>query len=420
MILLYFPGFVLSVLLLLVGLVKPSLVLRWGSKRTRGRSSLLYGIAAITFATAMVVVTPDSPSSGQSSATKLAPDEPTKPINEKQPSPPADLPANGKESANPKTVRIELAERHRSQPTFYEGEVNQQGQPHGNGTITYTTTDMNKETRAITEKTHVLYKGQFTNGIYDGIGTLYRDTSGAVEFSGVFRNGEKTLYPFENEFYYDKGKISFYGDPAKTKAGKTMKVFYLGGNLYYSGAWENKQPNGKGTLYYNIFPEQKQAEGTFKNGSLNGKGKMFHENGQVWREGSFSAGQLDGSGKTYHSNGNLESEGTFKEGKLHGKGKTYHENGNLDGDASYEEGKPIGKAKIYHKNGKLAFEGTFDQGMFKPHGIYGNGILYHENGKIMYKGEFKASKYHGKGTLYNDSGDVIQEGQWNEGQFVGG
>jgi hypothetical protein len=60
MILLFFAGFAVSILLLLIGLIKPSLVLRWGARRTRKRSTLIYGLATIAFLIGMVAVTPDS------------------------------------------------------------------------------------------------------------------------------------------------------------------------------------------------------------------------------------------------------------------------------------------------------------------------------------------------------------------------
>lgn len=41
--------FFLSFILMIVGLVKPGLVIRWGKKRTRLRAFLIYGFCTIVF-----------------------------------------------------------------------------------------------------------------------------------------------------------------------------------------------------------------------------------------------------------------------------------------------------------------------------------------------------------------------------------
>lgn len=431
MILIFFSGFFISILLLLIGLIKPSLVLRWGNSRTRKRSTLLYGIITIICLVGMVVVTPDTTTQEQvtnvpnnqlennkiatssealkeSNSEELTASESNNAINEAE-----------KEANDVNIVRIQLEKDVYSSPTFYEGEINEAGQPHGEGNITYTMSVNDSSTNELKESTLILYIGGFQNGEYHGQGTLYREGYADIEYSGIFENGEKIFFPYQNEFYFDNGEISFHGEQSKTKSGETMKVYYPGGNIYYSGEWEDNQINGEGIIFHDVYPEQKEAEGSFENGELNGDGKTFYQSGTLKEEGTFAEGKLEGNGKTYYTNGNLHLEGKFTAGDLDGKGMTFYENGNPESQGTYKDGKQMGKIKMYHENGSIAFEGSFEEGLMKPYGIYGNAVLYHENGEIMYKGEFKASKYHGEGTLYNDSGEVIQNGKWDEGNFIG-
>ena len=207
-------------LLLLIGLIKPSLVYRWGKRRTRGRSTLLYGLLIVAFTTAMVATTPDKddPSATQAGSTELAGTNtaavPTEETNTAQST--SDTQTKEMEVStlpvSPEPYATSEAEKETFQmkintptseylgvPTIYEGEVNETGNPHGEGIITYTFDDV----------PYILYEGQFNNGIYDGMGTTYCNGNTEIEFSGVFRNGEPVPYPLENEFYYANKSITF-------------------------------------------------------------------------------------------------------------------------------------------------------------------------------------------------------------------
>lgn len=61
--------FMASVLALLIGLIKPGIVLRWGRKRSRGRVALTYGLASLLFLSAGAATTPAASTSlGNSTA----------------------------------------------------------------------------------------------------------------------------------------------------------------------------------------------------------------------------------------------------------------------------------------------------------------------------------------------------------------
>lgn len=397
----------LSLLLLLIGMFKPSLVVRWGKSRTRKRVVITYGLSFILSFASFISIIPTAPTFSTVDNTQevsVVAAKPKSTVDQQQSqgqnANTADTPNNSENKDTPQSVennaqtapiQSTLFKKQASfqlegtdPPMFYEGEVNDNQIPDGKGKFTY----------QVNNQIFTYYEGEVKNGIFNGKGTMYVELSDQIDFSGIFKNGEKVYYPYDNEYYYNTRdyKIEFHGDPAKTKTDSSIKVYYLGGNIFYEGGWKNNQMNGKGTVYY-----------------LNGTPKI---------EGEFKNGELDGAGKKYYDNGQLEQEGTFNEGKLDGKSKLYHKNGNLKADGNYEDGTLLGEAKVYYENGNLHYEGDFDQGWLKEWGMYGDGVEYYENGKIKYQGVFKANKYHGKGTLYNDQGQIIQEGTWDDGIFV--
>lgn len=70
---LFFILSLFSLLALILGLFRPKLVIRWGTKRTRGRVLLIYGLAMIGFLiVAVVTVPPDSAQVGKKGEQKTA------------------------------------------------------------------------------------------------------------------------------------------------------------------------------------------------------------------------------------------------------------------------------------------------------------------------------------------------------------
>ena len=87
-----------------------------------------------------------------------------------------------------------------------------------------------------------------------------------------------------------------------------------------------KESNDKFELVKSISLDengQKEYEGTYKDGELDGKttswhynGQMYYENGQKWLERTYKDGELDGKSTWYYENGQKQQEGTYKNGEL--------------------------------------------------------------------------------------------------------
>lgn len=67
--------------------------------------------------------------------------------------------------------------------------------------------------------------------------------------------------------YFENGKVNYEGEIKDNKYHGFGKKYTLNGKLIYEGEFENGLPNGKGKL----FVENKIAQGTFKDGKLDGK-----------------------------------------------------------------------------------------------------------------------------------------------------
>ena len=123
----------------------------------------------------------------------------------------------------------------------------------------------------------------------------------------------------------------------------------------------------------------------------------------------------------------LSYEGTVKRGKARGEGIRYMRlaQGDIelnrmkkteDKDISISIGQfdgenPDGLIRVYTKK-KLSFEGTAGKT-----GMEGKGTVYYPSGAIRYEGEFSHNKFNGKGTLYREDGSIEYKGKWKDGDY---
>ncbi len=142
------------------------------------------------------------------------------------------------------------------------------------------------------------YKGQVTNKMPNGFGSLY-DKDGILIYEGYFKEGE----------YHGDGKL------------------YCGGIL--------------------------SQEGCYKDGKLEGAGRQYGEFGQLSFEGAFQQGRFHGYGITYLSGKQLYSEGIYEEGQRHGFCKIYGLNQRLECTGLYSNGKRQGEWTYYLLEGKV-------------------------------------------------------------------
>ena len=150
-----------------------------------------------------------------------------------------------------------------------------------------------------------------------------------------------------------------------------------------NGIWylhnQNEPYSGPFINYY--LSGDKYGEGDFLNGKLNGRRKMYYENGNLKLDRYYKNGIENGSSKEYFDDGTLKQSGIFKDGLEHGKWEMYFPNGQLRQSATFQRGKMIGETFTYYSTGKLKSKGTFDDGRIiyddqikKVHKLYNEGF----------------------------------------------
>ena len=161
-------------------------------------------------------------------------------------------------------------------------------------------------------------------------------------------------------------------------------------------------------LYYNantskvIIVNHKTAEykfgkyeGEFKNGIMDGKGKMTYKN-KFEYQGDWKDGKREGKGKYVNTSSKDMYEGDFKCDKAEGKGVAIYNNGDkYEGD--YKDWNKEGRGIYYYNNGDK-YEGEFKNDLSEGLGVYS-----YKNGN-KYIGEFKSGVPEGYGIYYYSSG----------------
>jgi hypothetical protein len=207
------------------------------------------------------------------------------------------------------------------------------------------------------QKDRALYEGSTKAGVPWGIGIL------------SMKNGDKYIGCFKNDLYNGFGKLKF---------------------------------SKNNTNDHNIFI------GEFKNGKMQGKGKLEWKTGLVF-DGEFKDDLRNGFGRQLWANGN-NHEGNYIDGKRSGNGTFTW----LDGDkyiGNFENDKANGNGTYLYNptTSALKYEGGF-----KDWNIHGYGIKYWRNGE-RYEGDWENDLQHGFGTQFSANQSIIYRGEWKNG-----
>ena len=217
---------------------------------------------------------------------------------------------------------------------IYQGEINAQGEKHGNGRMT-TPNYTRIGTWRDDEFTGWGRESQINGDVLEG-----RFVDGAIYGKGINQNKKGNTYVGE-----------FIDSKREGKGGlKTKRV-------EYEGEFKNNKFNGKGKLKF--LEEGHEYEGEFKNNEINGMGIFKWKNGEIY-EGEMTNGRMNGYGKYKYKNG-IVYEGTFVNGIKEGLGKLIWPDCIYEGE--FKNGQPDGegilinnkgkKSNVIYKNGKM-------------------------------------------------------------------
>ena len=154
------------------------------------------------------------------------------------------------------------------------------------------------------------------------------------------------------------------------------------------------------SVYHFITPELHEGD------TRDGKGILYHKNGNIKYTGYWKDSTYHGQGKLYNYDGLVQYDGAFVNGYYHGQGTYCAEFGKPVYVGGFNMGKPDGKGVAYQPLTKYkATEGTYE------HGFIVEGRKFDSDGEIIFEGTFKHGLPH-KGQLYIDN-DIMLEGTVN-------
>ena len=217
----------------------------------------------------------------------------------------------------------------------------------------------------------------------------------------------KNYIPEKIKNYMKKNPFQFKSDEIG-ETYETKPIIFKNGNIYHGNWNKNYKMEGKGKYY--LKEENVFAEGNWVDGELK-YARVFLPNGDIY-EGELRDSMFNGHGKLISNNSNDIYEGNFVNGEKTGDGKITFSDGTIY-EGELENGEFKGNGKMTWKNG-YEYQGEFN-GRF----LNGKGTLTCPN-KDVYNGDFENSYFHGKGkyTFYKTGNEY--DGDFQYGVRKGG
>lgn len=175
------------------------------------------------------------------------------------------------------------------------------------------------------------YIGELKDGKPIGYGELHNKNTDEIVDIGLF-DGQHIING--TRFYDDD---SAYMGEFSNGLRNGQGVQYSADGSFWSGTWIDGELNGKGKVY--LAKNDSTYEGDFINGNQNGEGTCTYKSGDVYH-GEWKDGYRNGLGVYTWADGERIC-GWFKEDNRHGPVDYYSANGDYLGRTVYYEGKTI-------------------------------------------------------------------------------
>ena len=177
---------------------------------------------------------------------------------------------------------------------------------------------------------------------------------------------------YEGQFDHGKevGLFKYYrlvGKKSKLAATKTfdavdnsaqVKFLSLRGKSISEGKMVGKLYVGKWVYYHKNSDVIMTIEHFDQNGQLDGKKKVYYDNGQVAEEIDYVHGKIHGTSKYYSLEGVLIKSYVYENDELHGMSKHFDGDGTILIEGRYKRGKKTGVWN-YYENGVVVKEKDF-------------------------------------------------------------
>ncbi|WP_108423681.1 toxin-antitoxin system YwqK family antitoxin [Flagellimonas amoyensis] len=205
-------------------------------------------------------------------------------------------------------------------------------------------------------------RAQMVNGNLHGSYTSYFE-NGTISTLGSYQNGKQSGEWTQN---YQDGNI---GRKIRFENGQATYLQEYGyGKVLQEGQILGDKKHGEWKLYFptedyllkNTPPKTRVIE-HYKDDTLHGEHKEFHEDGSVSMIIDYNEGKITRN-RSFWANGQVISDCTYVNGELHGQCISYEEDGSLWLENNYVNGKNHGPYKRY-KWGVLKEEGYYENGL---------------------------------------------------------
>lgn len=185
---------------------------------------------------------------------------------------------------------------------------------------------------------------------------IYNDFSKMISEGYIDEDGNKTGIWKE---YDHVGKLKAKGKYNKNRRNGRWEYYFANGSIEQEGEYVKGKYNGLWTFYYYSGAIWKEEE--YFNGLEEGNYNEFDELGNILVTGEYFDGEREG--KWIIQINDNKAEGKYVTGLMDGRWKLYYDNGSLRFEGSYVQGRPEGKHKYYYPNGNLKEEQFYSSGL---------------------------------------------------------
>lgn len=188
------------------------------------------------------------------------------------------------------------------------------------------------------------------------------------------------------------------------------KDYWDNGNPKSELRYEDGKLNGNCVWY--LPNGKKQLEVEYRNDTMNGLMRRWHENGNLMEETWYKDGKQDSVYREYSLKGILTAEGYYVNGELNGEFHRWYENGQVFQEGWFSDGMMDGLWMVFYADGLLAAKAEFDKGT-------GTQTSYEHSGYKCLVTRFVDNEKHGREVYYNPDGRITRVAVYEYGEWVG-
>ncbi|KGL62697.1 tetratricopeptide repeat protein [Polaribacter sp. Hel1_85] len=255
----------------------------------------------------------------------------------------------------------------------------------------------------LVSKNNILFNGKQQEVTYE-----YSDSY--VDAVGNYEEGKPVGFW---QFYNESGRLTAEGnfDNSGERTGKWTWFTSLN-KIKETAFYKDGVLEGKNLMFHNNG--KKYVDANYVNDSLHWQYEYFNNKGALVQRKFFNSGVLDGMYKSYFDVGEkiLEFKIPYKNGEIDGEVLEYYANGDVYAKSYYVAGKKNGLETVYHYNKKVSSEINYVNGE-----LSGSYKSFHSNGKPNEVGQSFEGFYNGAWKTFYSDGTLESESTYKNGSL---